>query len=75
VKKTSIYIEPEVDLALDRRAAREHTTKAALIRDALREAADESLRPKPTGRGVFAGSADLAERIDEYLSRSGFGAS
>ncbi len=73
MRKTSIYIEPEVDVALGRRAAAEGTTKAELIRQALREAAGSSLRVKPRGRGVFDGPADLASRADEHLSESGFG--
>jgi hypothetical protein len=39
MRKTSIYIEPDVDIALARRAAAEGTTKAELIRRALRDAA------------------------------------
>lgn len=73
VKKTSIYIEPAVDVALARRAAAEGTTKAELIRQALRAAAGESLRAKPRARGVFRGPADLSIRADEYLTESGFG--
>jgi hypothetical protein len=73
MRKTSIYIEPEVDVALGRRAAAEGTTKAELIRQALREAAGSSMRVKPRARGVFEGPADLASRADEHLSRSGFG--
>ncbi len=73
VKKTSIYIEPEVDVALTRRAAREGTTKAALIRAALREAAAASLRVKPRARGVFSGPGDLAERTDDHLADTDFG--
>jgi hypothetical protein len=73
MKKTSIYIEPEVDVALARRAAREGTTKAALIRAALRVAAGTSLRVKPRAEGVFEGPADPSDRIDEHLSASGFG--
>ncbi len=75
MKKTSIYIEPEVDVALARRAAEEGTTKAELIRTALRLAAGSSLRVKPRAEGVFEGPADLSERIDEHLSTSGFGES
>ncbi len=75
MKKTSIYIEPDVDVALSRRAAEEGTTKAELIRRALKEAASGSLRVKPRARGVFAGPADLAERADEHLAASGFGES
>jgi hypothetical protein len=75
VKKTSIYIEPDVDVALTRRAAAEGRTKAELIREALREAAGSSLRVKPRGRGVFAGRSDLASRAEEHLANSGFGES
>lgn len=75
VKKTSIYIEPDVDAALTRRAAAEGTTKAEIIRQALRAAAGASLRVKPRARGVFRGPADLSSRVDEHLSNSGFGES
>jgi len=73
VKKTSIYIETDVDVALTRRAAAEGTTKAELIRQALRDAAGRSLRVKPRARGVFEGPPDLAARADEHLAESGFG--
>jgi hypothetical protein len=73
MKKTSIYIEPDVDRALTRRAAAEGTTKAAVIRQALRDAAGGSLRVKPRARGVFRGSGDLASRADQHLAESGFG--
>jgi hypothetical protein len=75
VKKTSIYIQPDVDVALARRAAAEGTTKAELIRQALRHAAGASLRVKPRARGVFQGPADLSTRSDDYLRDSGFGES
>jgi hypothetical protein len=75
MKKTSIYIEPDIDIALGRRAAAEGTTKAELIRRALRDAAGASLRVKPSGRGVFSGPSDLASRADEHLADSGFGVS
>ena len=75
MKKTSIYIESDVDVALSRRAAEEGTTKAEVIRRALREAAAGSLRVKPGARGVFSGPADLAGRADEHLAASGFGES
>lgn len=73
MRKTSIYIEPEVDVALARRAAAEGTTKAELIRQALREAAGTALRVKPRARGVFSGPSDLSARVDEHLAESGFG--
>lgn len=73
MKKTSIYIEADVELALARRAAAEGTTKAHVIRQALREAASAATHVKPRARGVFTSSADLASHADEHLSRSGFG--
>jgi hypothetical protein len=73
VKKTSIYVDPEVDRALDRRAVAEGTTKAALIRDALSRAAAPGRGRKPRACGVFEGPGDLARNADHYLAESGFG--
>ena len=73
VKKTSIYIDDDVDVALGRRAAAEGTTKAELIRRALRDAAGGSLRVKPRARGVFKGPPDLGSHTDEHLTASRFG--
>jgi hypothetical protein len=75
VKKTSIYIEPDVDIALSRRAAAEGTTKAEVIRQALRAAAGASVRVKPRARAVFQGPADLSTQADRHLRDSGFGES
>ena len=71
--KTSIYLDPEVDRALGRRAAAEGTTKAALIRHALADAAAPSAQAKPRACGVFAGPGDLSENFDRYLAETGFG--
>lgn len=73
MKKTSIYIDPVVDRALARRARREGTTKAALIRDALESAAAPAMPVKPRASGVFAGPGDLSANVDDYLAKTGFG--
>jgi hypothetical protein len=73
MKKMSIYLDPEVDRALDRRALAESTTKAALIRDALAQAAAPARGRKPRACGVFDGPGDLARNADRYLAESGFG--
>jgi Ribbon-helix-helix protein, copG family len=72
MKKMSIYIDSDVDWALTRRAAREGTTKAALIRAALAEAAAVP-PPLPLGIGIFKGPGDLSTKVDEYLTETGFG--
>ena len=71
VKKTSIYIDPNIDRALSRRAAAERTTKAAVIREALAKAAGEN--PRPRALGVFSGPSDLSRNVDDYLTKTGFG--
>lgn len=72
MRKTSIYIDPAVDRALARRAAAEGTTKAAIIREALADAARPAMRVKPRG-GVFSGPGDLSQNVEKYLE--GFGES
>jgi hypothetical protein len=73
VKKTSIYIDPDVDRALARRATAEGTTKAAVIRHALADAAAPAIRARPRACGVFDGPGDLSENVDIYLAKTGFG--
>ena len=75
MKKTSGYINSDVDVSSPRRADAEGQTKAALTRAALREAAAGAIGIKPTAAGVFAGSADLSARVDEHIAASGFGES
>jgi predicted transcriptional regulator len=75
MRKMSIYLDPEVNRALDRRAASEGTTKAALIREALATAAAPARGRKPQACGVFEGPGDLARNADGYLAESGFGES
>lgn len=73
--KTSLYMDPDIDRALGRRAAAEGTTKAALIRDALAAAVAETPPAKPRACGVFDGPGDLSQDVDGYLARTGFGQS
>jgi len=75
VKKTSIYLDPDIDRALRRRATAEGITKAALIRNALASAVAPTTWVRPLACGVFNGPGDLSENIDRYLSSTGFGES
>ncbi len=72
VKKTSLYLEPELDRALATRAEREGITKAQLVRQLLAAAVENGKRPRPT-IGVFQGPGDLAQNVDRYLDETGFG--
>lgn len=74
MKKTSLYLPPDLDRALTRRAAERGVSKAALMRDALADAArPPAARGAPRGRGIFEGPEDLAESLDEHLAELGFG--
>jgi hypothetical protein len=72
VKKTSIYLEPELDRALARLARERGITKAEVIRRALADAVGPSRRPRLRAIGVIAeGPTDVSENVDRYLA--GFG--
>jgi len=73
VRKTSLYIETEVDRALARRAAAEGISKAEVIRRALSVAAEAAPPPRPSAHGVFDGPADLSVEVDRHLADTSFG--
>jgi hypothetical protein len=72
MKKTSLYLDPQIDGALARRAAAEGITKAELIRRVLAEAAKPGARPKPS-KAVFEHRADVSGDVDRALAETGFG--
>lgn len=71
MKKTSIYLEPELDRALDVLAEQRSTSKAEVIRQALRLAVQTSRRPSISAIGLGEGPGDVSDNVDEYLD--GFG--
>lgn len=71
MKKTSLYIDLEVDRALDRRAATEGISKAEFVRRVLAAAVSE--RPRPRARGVFEGPRDFGSGAERHLAETGFG--
>jgi hypothetical protein len=74
MKKTSLYIEPEVDAALTRKAMAQGISKAELIRRSLRELANGAPVPRFTAIGVIDDAPpDVSENIDHYLAVTGFG--
>jgi hypothetical protein len=73
VKKTSLYLDPDLDEALARRAADEGLTKAEFIRRTLAAAMQRPKRPKPHVAVFSSGLGDLSENAERYLSETGFG--
>ena len=73
MKKTSLYLDPEVDAALGRIASRRGISKAELIRRALSDVAASEPRPGLTAIGVGRGPGDVSAEIDRHLEETGFG--
>ena len=73
MKKTSLYIDPEVDAALSRIAAQRGISKAELIRRALRDVAASEPRPQLTAIGVGRGPGNVSSDVDRHLDETGFG--
>lgn len=75
MKRTTIYLEPELEALLKAETLRRKRPMADLVREAVRAYLAESRPAAPPGAGEFAsGSEDTAERADEVLAETGFGA-
>jgi hypothetical protein len=72
VKKTSLYLDPDLDEALARRAADEGLTKAEFIRRTLAGAVQKPRRPRPS-IGIFRSTDGLSVRRDMDEMLKGFG--
>src|SRR3954451_17050350 len=65
VKKTSVYLEPDLDEALARRAADEGLTKAEFIRRTLAGAVQRPKRPRPQAVGLHDDAPPAPAARDE----------
>jgi predicted transcriptional regulator len=74
VKKTSVYLEPELDRAVARLAEAEGITKAEAIRRALLAAVEDRPRPRIRAIGVGEGPGDVSSDVDRHLRETEFGA-
>ena len=73
MKKTTVYLEPELDRALGRLASKRRVSKAEVIRAALRDATRLDERPRITVIGLTRGPGDVADNVDRHLAETGFG--
>jgi hypothetical protein len=72
VKKTSVYLEPDLDEALARRAADEGLTKAEFIRRTLAGAIQRPRRVRPQAVGLHDDApTDLAAHDERWLASGG----
>ncbi len=74
MKRTTIYLEPELEAQLKAETLRRRQPMAGLIREALRDYLVRTRPAPPPGAGAFAsGRDDTAERAEELLAETGFG--
>ena len=74
MKRTTIYLEPELEVLLKLEMTRQKRPMAEIVREAVYAYVTRSPRRSPPGAGAFAsGRADTAEDVDAALSASGFG--
>lgn len=75
MKRTTIYLEPELEARLKAETLRQKRSMAELVREALSEYLQRSQPAPPPGAGAFAsGEQDTADRAEELLAETGFGA-
>jgi hypothetical protein len=76
MKRTTIYLEPELEVLLKLEMLRQKRPMAELIREAVHAYVTREPRRAPPGAGAFAsGRRDTAERAEEVLAATGFAAS
>jgi len=74
MRRTTIYLEPELEILLERETKRRRQPMAALIREALRDFLTRETPTGPPGAGAFdSGQADTATKVDEILTETDFG--
>ena len=74
MKRTTIYLEPELEVLLKLEVLRQKRPMAELVREAVYAYVTREPRKAPPGAGAFAsGRSDTAERAEEVLAESAFG--
>jgi hypothetical protein len=74
MKRTTIYLAPELEMLLKSEMLRQNRPMAEIVREAVEAYVTREPRKPPPGAGAFAsGQADTAERADAVLEETGFG--
>jgi hypothetical protein len=74
MKRTTIYLEPELEVLLKLEVLRQKRPMAEIVREAVQAYITSQPRQGPPGAGAFAsGHDDTASHAEEVLQRTGFG--
>src|SRR5262245_49184412 len=74
MKRTTIYLAPELEVLLKSEMLRQNRPMAEIVREAVEAYVTREPRKPPPGAGAFAsGHDDTAGRADEVLEETGYG--
>ena len=74
MKRTTIYLEPQLEVLLKLEMRRQQRPMAEIVREAVLAYVTREPRKAPPGAGAYSsGRDDTAERVDEVLADTGFG--
>jgi hypothetical protein len=74
MRRTTIYLEPELEVLLKLEMLRQKRPMAEIVREAVYSYLTGAARQAPPGAGAFAsGTSDTASRVDDVLRTTGFG--
>jgi hypothetical protein len=74
MKRTTLYLDPDLELRLKRETRRQRRPMADLVREAIRRYVDEAPSRQPPGGGAFSSKRkDTASRAEETLRATRFG--
>ena len=74
MKRTTIYLAPELEMLLTSEMLRQNRPMAEIVREAVEAYVTREPRQPPPGAGAFASKhAHTGERTDAVLEETGFG--
>lgn len=74
MKRTTIYLEPELEVLLKLEMLRQKRPMSEIIREAVHAYVTREPPRAPPGAGAFSsGRGDTAERAEDVLAETGFG--
>ena len=73
MKRTTIYLEPELEVLLKLEVLKQRRPMAEIVREAVHAYVTREPQKVPPGAGAFAsGRSDTADRADVVLAETGF---
>jgi len=74
MKRTTIYLDPELEVLLKLEMLRQKRPMAELVREAVQAYVTREPSRTPPGAGAYAsGLEDTADRSEDVLAETGFG--